>query len=172
MHMLLNSPAHTRRIELARLRDESRGRDEGALWKCMFLSHWHSNLRGTQPRRLNGRKPKKKKEWHGRLLSWQMMFHLRGFIEPRLPFRFISSLFSAEWPKGLSVSSDESQNAGNGPLFVSDVDKCGVWSQGHAGKCSAVEFIAQSVLEINQAYSIYRASQCQDPRKGIKCTFF
>lgn len=139
-----------------------------------FLSHWHSNLRGTQPRRLNGRKPKRKKKkgWHRRLLSWQMMFHLRGFIEPRLSFRFISSLFSAEWPKGLSVSSDESQNAGNGSLLSLVLTNVACDLRDTLGKCSAAEFIVQSALEINQAYSIYPASQCQDPRKGIKCTFF
>lgn len=136
-----------------------------------FLSHWHSNLRGTQPRRLNGRKPKKKR-------MAQEAPVLTNDVPPQRLYRTPSPLQVHFFALFCRVTQRSHRIIGwitkcwKRFSLVSGVDKCGMWSQGHTGKCSAVEFIVQSVLEINQAYSIYPASQCQDPRKGIKCTFF
>lgn len=153
-HMLLGSIEHTPN-RMSPLRDEP-GREmrEHMLEVHVFC---FSNTQVWGEHRLNGRQQKwgEKNERHRRLLSWQMMFHLRGFTVLQLPLRFISLLFLAEWPRGLSISWNESQKAGNVSLFC-----LWCWQMQHEisgthWKFNAGKFMVQSVLEMNQAYSIY-----------------
>ena len=73
----------------------------------------HSVSGSMEDNKKMGEKTKKeKKNGTGSLLFWQMMFHLRGFIVLQVPFRFISFLVFAEWPRALWYHRVSHKNTG------------------------------------------------------------
>lgn len=125
----------------------------GHMLQCHIRTHMLLGSIEHTPNRMSllRDEPGREMREHRRLLSWQMMFHLRGFIVLQLPLRFI---FLRNDPE---VSPYHRMNRKKLETFLSCL--C-CWQMLHEisgthWKFNAGKFMVQSVLEMNQAYSIY-----------------
>lgn len=144
--------------QMAWLREREPGGQKGAhAGSSCFLSLWHWGLKGTRHHWLNGRQQKwdKKNEQRRKApvltndVPPQRLYSTSGPLQVHFFARFCGmtprSLCIIEWiTKHWKPFS-----------LVSAVDKCSMRSVGYIGNSMQLNLWYQSVLEINQAYSIY-----------------